>query len=76
MTALYLENNNLTDESSVDISMMLADKPKLKKLNFSYNQFSDTGVLWIMTALEKNASLVLLSISSIGMGLEGAKALK
>jgi len=45
MTALYLENNNLTDESSVDISMMLADKPKLKKLNFSYNQFSDTGVL-------------------------------
>jgi len=29
-----------------------------------------------MTALEKNKSLILLSISSIGMALEGAKALK
>jgi len=29
-----------------------------------------------MTALERNTSLLLLSISSIGMGLEGAKALK
>jgi len=45
MVALYLENNQLTDESSVDISMMLADKPRLKKLNLSYNQFSDNGVL-------------------------------
>jgi len=69
---LYLENNNLTDESSVDISVMLSDKPKLKKLNLSYNQFSDNGVLRIMTALEKNSSLILLSISSIGMGIEGA----
>ncbi len=72
MIALYLENNNLTDESSVDISVMLSDKPKLKKLNLSYNQFSDNGVLRIMTALEKNSSLILLSISSIGMGIEGA----
>lgn len=29
-----------------------------------------------MTALEKNSSLLLLSISSIGMGIEGAKILK
>lgn len=72
MVAIYLENNALTDESSVDISVMLSDKPKLKKLNLSYNQFSDNGVLKIMTALEKNASLILLSISSIGMALEGA----
>ena len=29
-----------------------------------------------MTALEKNTSMILLSISSIGMGVEGSRALK
>lgn len=37
MVAIYLENNALTDESSVDIALMLSEKPKLKKLNLSYN---------------------------------------
>jgi Ran GTPase-activating protein (RanGAP) involved in mRNA processing and transport len=72
MTALYLENNGLTDDSSVELSMMLNEKPKLKKLNLSYNSFSDAGVIRIMSSLEKNTNLALLSISSIGMGVEGA----
>ena len=45
---LYLENNEITDESAADLAQMLKNKPNLKKFNLGYNGFTDKGMSEIL----------------------------
>jgi Ran GTPase-activating protein (RanGAP) involved in mRNA processing and transport len=70
---VYFENNQLTDECTDELARMLAEKPNLKKLNLSYNEFTDPGIAKMMNSLEKNTKLNLLNIAKMGITSEGAR---
>ncbi len=57
VTRVYLEINQLTDETGVKLAQYLAASSIIKYINLSYNQFGSATYLALAAALRVNSSL-------------------